>query len=75
MHIKAFIQDTMLDDAVALLRSHGACSERMPGCFNVALDPFFDVLDVLLGVFEVFVEVALVAVDKAGFGGLGGFNR
>ena len=40
----------------------------------MALDPFFDVLDVLLSIFEVFIEVALVAVEKVGLGGLGGLD-
>lgn len=61
----------MLDDGIAFLGSHRARAEGVPGGFDVALDPFFDVLDVSLAVFEVFVEVALVAVEETGFGWLG----
>lgn len=34
--VKALVEDTMLDDGVAVLGSHGTSTERVPGSFNVA---------------------------------------
>jgi hypothetical protein len=47
----------------------------VPGRLHVAFDPFLDVFDVLLGVLEISVEVALVAVHKAGSRRLRGVKR
>jgi hypothetical protein len=40
----------------------------------MALNPFLDVLDVPIGVFEVLIEVTLVAVKEANFGWLAGLD-
>tara|TARA_R110002003_G_scaffold63_6_gene5835 strand:- start:8761 stop:9063 length:303 start_codon:yes stop_codon:yes gene_type:complete len=34
--VEALIEDAVLDDGVAVLRSHGARAERVPGGLNVA---------------------------------------
>jgi hypothetical protein len=34
--VKALVKDTMLDDRVAVLGSHGTGTERVPGGLNVA---------------------------------------
>jgi hypothetical protein len=39
--VESLIEHTVLDDAVALLGSHGAGSEAVPGGLGVALDPFY----------------------------------
>jgi hypothetical protein len=41
--VEALIEHTVLDDAVTLLRGHGARAEGVPGCLNVALLKSIDV--------------------------------
>ena len=41
--IQSLVQNTMLDNAVAFTRSDTASTKRMPGGFNMALDPLLDV--------------------------------
>ena len=65
----------MLDDGVALAGRHGAGAERVPGGFDVALDPLLDVLDVRVGVFEVVVDGLLVRVEPADVGRFAGLER
>jgi hypothetical protein len=43
MDIQALVEDTVLDDVVALAGRHAACSQGMPGCLAVALHPFLNV--------------------------------
>jgi hypothetical protein len=40
MDVESLVEDTVLDDAVTLLGSHGAGSKGVPGRLGVALDPF-----------------------------------
>lgn len=48
MDVETLIQNTMLDDAVALARCHGAGAEGVPGSLAMALNPFLDVFDILM---------------------------
>lgn len=43
MDVQSLIQDTMLDNAIAILWTHAASTERVPGCLAVSLHPFLDV--------------------------------
>lgn len=63
--VEAFIEDAMLHDAVPLPGSHGARAQAVPGGLHVALDPFFDGLDVLFGILELPSLVLAVAGDDA----------
>jgi hypothetical protein len=42
MDIQSLIQDTMLDNAVALSRAHRACAQAVPSSLRVSLDPFLN---------------------------------
>ncbi|CAG1983730.1 unnamed protein product [Fusarium graminearum] len=42
--VESLVEDTVLNDAVALLGSHGAGSKGVPGRLGVALDPFCEQL-------------------------------
>lgn len=48
MNIQSLVEDTMLDDIVALLGTHGGGAQGVPRGFSMALDPFLDVGDVLI---------------------------
>lgn len=92
MDVQALIQDTVLDDAVALLGSHRArlydhqrsvqdrvdasvtYTKRVPGSFNVTLNPLLNMGNIFLGVLEILVHVLGVAIEEAGIGCLAGFN-
>ena len=47
----------------------------MPGRLDVPLDPVLDLLDVLLGVFQVFVESLLVRIEEVRLRSLAGLKR
>ena len=65
--IEPFVHDsTMFGDGVPFARSHGACTQRVPGGFDMALDPFFDVGDVFGRVGERLTQVTTVGVQVAG---------
>jgi len=74
VNVQSLVENTVLDDAVALARRHAARAKRVPGRLNVALDPLLDVLDVFLGVFEVFVQVLLVRGEPVDIGLLAGLE-
>lgn len=42
----------------------------MPSCFDVALDPLFDVFNVLFGIFEGLTGFVLVGVEEVRRGGV-----
>lgn len=42
VHIEPLVQDTVLDDAVALAWSNAARAQRVPGGLDMALDPFLN---------------------------------
>jgi hypothetical protein len=48
MDIQSLIQDTMLDNAITLFRTHAASAQRVPGGLAVALNPFLNVLNILM---------------------------
>ena len=43
--VQSLVQDTMLDNAVTLLRSDTASAKRVPCGFNMSLDPFLDMFN------------------------------
>lgn len=43
--VQSLVQDTMLDDVIAILWTHATSSKRVPGSLAVALDPFLDQRD------------------------------
>jgi hypothetical protein len=47
MDVQSLIQDTMLDNIVALLRTHATGAQGVPGRFTMALNPFLNVLNIL----------------------------
>lgn len=65
----------MLDDRIAFLWRHRTGSKRVPGRLDVPLDPVLDLLDVLLGVFQVFVESLLVRIEEVRLRSLAGLKR
>lgn len=73
--VKALIEHTVLDDAVALLGRHGAGSQAVPGALDVALDPLLDGLDVLGAVLQLVADLLVVRVEVAGDGLLLGLGQ
>ena len=47
VNIGSLVQNTVLDDIVALLGAHAAGTKRMPGSLAVALHPLLNVCNVL----------------------------
>jgi hypothetical protein len=64
MHIQPLIQHTVFDNAIPLLRSHRARPEAVPCSLHMSLDPFLDMLDVLLAIFQILVYGFLMCVQE-----------
>lgn len=48
VNVESLIQDTVLDDIVALFRSHAAGTQRVPGGLAVSRHPLLNVCNVLM---------------------------
>jgi len=74
MNVQSLIKHTMLDNAVALFWSHGACTQTVPGGLAMALDPLLHMGDILLGVLEWLALCRLVAGDPVWLCSLAGLE-
>jgi hypothetical protein len=75
MDVETLIENTVLDNAITLLGSHPAGTQRVPSCLAVSLHPFLDVCNVFTGVFQLFFCVPRAAIEHARLWWLLGLNR
>lgn len=64
--VQALVYHSVLDDGIAFARSHAACSQAVPGCFDMALHPFLNFRDIFFAILNRLVSPLLVGVEYVG---------